>query len=62
MIVLPPTHKRPAGRPKKQRYKGVLETKTQVKCGSCNQKGHNKRSCKNEPVPKPTRKRKNIST
>ncbi|XP_062080821.1 uncharacterized protein LOC133785618 [Humulus lupulus] len=35
IIVLPPKHKRPAGRPKTQRYKSALEsnTKTQNKCG-----------------------------
>ncbi|XP_062073084.1 uncharacterized protein LOC133777474 [Humulus lupulus] len=52
IIVLPPKHKRPAGCPKAQRYKSALEskTKTQNKCGRCKQKGHNRQTCKNEPV------------
>ncbi|XP_060969765.1 uncharacterized protein LOC133036991 [Cannabis sativa] len=58
IVVLPPKHKRAAGRPKKQRYKNGLEAKAQVVCGQCRQRGHNKRSCKNDPVLKPPRKRK----
>ncbi|XP_060970004.1 uncharacterized protein LOC115713798 [Cannabis sativa] len=37
-IVLPPKHKRPVGRPKKDRYKNIIELQLQIKCGNCNQK------------------------
>ncbi|XP_060974578.1 uncharacterized protein LOC115696634 [Cannabis sativa] len=55
--VLPPIYKRPAGRPKKQRYKTALDKATQNKCARCLQKGHNRRTCKNDAV-EPKRKRK----
>ncbi|XP_060968629.1 uncharacterized protein LOC115713133 [Cannabis sativa] len=58
ITVHPPKYKRPAGRPKKDRYKGAMDTKTKVKCGKCNQKGHNRRSCKNEAILNPLKRRK----
>ena len=48
--VLPPCSKRPAGRPKKSRYKGFNEYKTKNVCGRCGVKGHNRRTCKNEQL------------
>ncbi|XP_060966965.1 uncharacterized protein LOC115720511 [Cannabis sativa] len=55
--VLPPKHKRPAGRPRKQRYKTAMEKATQNQCTQCLKRGHNRRTCKNEPL-EPSAKRK----
>ncbi|XP_016469392.1 uncharacterized protein LOC107791772 [Nicotiana tabacum] len=51
-VIMPPTGKRQAGRPQKQRYKlydEVNAKKYKVSCGNCGLEGHNKRSCKNAP-------------
>ncbi|KAJ9541248.1 hypothetical protein OSB04_027754 [Centaurea solstitialis] len=55
--VIPPTHHKPVGRPKKKRQKSIAEItegnklkrvgKT-VRCVKCNQEGHNKRTCKGQ--------------
>ncbi|KAM6546565.1 hypothetical protein CsatB_027303 [Cannabis sativa] len=55
--VLPPKHKRPAGRLRKQRYKTAMEKATQNQCTQCLKRGHNRRTCKNEPL-EPSAKRK----
>ncbi|XP_016185194.2 uncharacterized protein LOC107626811 [Arachis ipaensis] len=63
--VLPPTYRKPIGRPKKKRARGVDEQATrtglsregqQQKCSYCLCSGHNKRSCpkKRKVTPNPT--------
>ncbi|XP_062088805.1 uncharacterized protein LOC133795368 [Humulus lupulus] len=54
--VLPPLTKRPARRPKQTRYRAFSEYKVQNLCGRCGGKGHNRRTCKNEPVIKTSNK------
>lgn len=51
-LILPPSVKRPAGRPKVKRFKSSSETeKKAYMCGRCHKLGHhNKQTCK-EPVP-----------
>ncbi|KAJ9543410.1 hypothetical protein OSB04_023117 [Centaurea solstitialis] len=60
---LPPKPKKMPGRPKKKRKRAVHEASSHtgkiskvgvaMTCQICLQEGHNKRSCKREPVPKP---------
>ncbi|KAL2894180.1 Disease resistance protein RPP13 [Bienertia sinuspersici] len=50
-IIQPPSIKRSAGRPKKQRRRGRFEKKkgkrnSTLKCAKCKQVGHNTRTCK----------------
>ncbi|RYR31286.1 hypothetical protein Ahy_B01g056087 [Arachis hypogaea] len=63
--VLPPTYRKPIGRPKKKRARGADEQATrtglsregqQQKCSYCLCSGHNKRSCpkKHKVTPNPT--------
>ena len=59
-ILLPPLIRRMPGRPKKKRFIAPSENNSQVSrmgrimtCSNCQEKGHNKASCKKEPVPKP---------
>ena len=59
-LLLPPLIRRMPGRPKKKRFIAPSENNSQVSrrgrimtCTNCQQKGHNKASCKKEPVPKP---------
>jgi hypothetical protein len=52
VIVLPPNTRRPAGRPKKGRFKHAYEIRNQFRCGRCQEKGHNRRTCKNPIVKK----------
>ncbi|XP_074362129.1 uncharacterized protein LOC141702325 [Apium graveolens] len=53
MALYPPQGRVRVGRPKK-RYKASWETnakqREQVKCGSCNQYRHNRRTCLNPPL------------
>ncbi|KAH7835864.1 hypothetical protein Vadar_030635 [Vaccinium darrowii] len=52
--IMPPPLKRPSGRPKRGRKKGpnevketnVVRTHGTLKCGNCQQYGHNTRTCK----------------
>ncbi|XP_050222638.2 uncharacterized protein LOC126672724 [Mercurialis annua] len=47
--ILPPIGKIPAERPKKKRINGPLETINPSKCGRCDQRGHNRKTCRNLP-------------
>ncbi|XP_050208954.1 uncharacterized protein LOC126659644 [Mercurialis annua] len=47
--ILPPIGKIPAGRPKKRRINGPAETVNPSKCGRCDQRGHNRKTCRNLP-------------
>ncbi|GJT32521.1 hypothetical protein Tco_0922940 [Tanacetum coccineum] len=58
--LLPPIIRRMPGRPKKNIVKAPGESNTQVSrverqmtCSNCYEKGHNKRACDKDPVPKP---------
>ncbi|GJX46318.1 calcium/proton exchanger [Tanacetum coccineum] len=62
--LLPVQRKMP-GRPRKLRIKHVTKrgnvisrSGKQMTCQVCWQKGHNKKTCKNEPQPKPTKEKK----
>ncbi|GKA52061.1 60S ribosomal protein L34 [Tanacetum coccineum] len=62
---LPPVQRKMPGRPRKLRIKHVTERDNvisrsgrQMTCQVCWQKGHNKKTCKNEPQPKPTKEKK----
>ncbi|XP_058099681.1 uncharacterized protein LOC131244031 [Magnolia sinica] len=48
--IKPPGQKRPSGRPKKLRIPSRGEESKTLKCGRCNQSGHNRRTCK-FPIP-----------
>ncbi|XP_062089137.1 uncharacterized protein LOC133795697 [Humulus lupulus] len=50
-IVLPPKTRKPPGRPRRKRIRSRGEPKVQIKCGRCVQPGHNRKTCKNEPIP-----------
>ncbi|XP_062119223.1 uncharacterized protein LOC133832970 [Humulus lupulus] len=47
-IVLPPNARVKTGRPKKRRIRAVWETKKQNKCSRCDQRGHNRKTCRNK--------------
>ena len=63
---LPPLIRKMPGRPQKARRKSADESNsTQVSrvgrkmtCSNCWQQGHNKKTCKNDPQPKPTTEKK----
>ncbi|GJX40185.1 hypothetical protein Tco_0255175 [Tanacetum coccineum] len=62
---LPPVQRKMPGRPRKLRIKHVTERVNEVSrsgrmmtCQLCWQKGHSKKTCKNEPQPKPTKEKK----
>ncbi|KAL0560698.1 hypothetical protein IC582_001109 [Cucumis melo] len=44
--ILPPTFKRRAGRPRKQRILSIGEKKSHSRCIHCHRAGHNRRNCK----------------
>lgn len=46
-VVLPPIVRRRAGRPKKKRIPSAGEKRRQIKCGRCNENGHNRKRCRN---------------
>jgi hypothetical protein len=49
-IVYPPKHKRPRGRPRKQRILGYLEPgRKRHQCKKCKGFGHQARTCKEPP-------------
>ncbi|GKD82760.1 pentatricopeptide repeat-containing protein [Tanacetum coccineum] len=59
--ILGPLPKRRSGRPKKKRIRASHESQSTTKisrsglemtCHNCWQKGHNKKGCKNDPIPK----------
>ncbi|XP_062100818.1 protein FAR1-RELATED SEQUENCE 5-like [Humulus lupulus] len=52
IIVLPPKSRKPPGRPRRKRIRSRGEPKVQIKCGRCAQQGHNRKTCRNEPIPK----------
>ncbi|KAH7834908.1 hypothetical protein Vadar_020838 [Vaccinium darrowii] len=68
---LPPNVKKQAGRPKKLRKRGNDEPRdtttlkrrnTTTTCSQCGKLGHNKRSCKGQPIPrKQTARRSNLA-
>ncbi|XP_050936236.1 uncharacterized protein LOC127144368 [Cucumis melo] len=47
--ILPPTFKRRAGRPRKQRILSIGEKKSHSRCSHCHRAGHNRRNCKFPP-------------
>ncbi|XP_062075843.1 uncharacterized protein LOC133779968 [Humulus lupulus] len=51
-IVLPPKSRKPPGCPRRKRIRSRGEPKVQIKCGRCAQPGHNRKTCRNEPIPK----------
>ncbi|XP_062100383.1 uncharacterized protein LOC133806279 [Humulus lupulus] len=60
-IFLPPKSRKPPGRPRRKRIRSRGEPKVQIKCGRCAQPGHNRKTCRNEPIPKqrnPTKSKK----
>ncbi|XP_062118413.1 uncharacterized protein LOC133832038 [Humulus lupulus] len=60
-IVLPPKSRKPPDRPRRKRIRSRGEPKVQIKYGRCAQPGHNRKTCKNEPIPKqrnPTKSKK----
>ncbi|GJV47685.1 pentatricopeptide repeat-containing protein [Tanacetum coccineum] len=59
--ILGPLHKKMLGRPKKKKIRASHESQSNIKisrsglemtCHNCWQKGHNKKGCKNESIPK----------
>lgn len=71
LTVRPPIYKRPVGRPAKNRKRGpdspvrngrVTRGGTYIRCGECNQEGHNSRTCKAKPpTTNPAKKKKTVS-
>ncbi|XP_062119198.1 uncharacterized protein LOC133832941 [Humulus lupulus] len=60
-IVLPPKSRKPPGRLRRKRIRSRGEPKVQIKCGRYPQPGHNRKTCRNEPIPKqrnPTKSKK----
>ncbi|XP_062100230.1 uncharacterized protein LOC133806113 [Humulus lupulus] len=60
-IVLPPKSRKPPGRPRRKRIRSRGEPKVQIKCGRCAHPRHNRKTCRNEPIPKqrnPTKSKK----
>lgn len=64
--IQPPPYKRQPGRPRKARRKGLDELNIggrvskrgiTMSCSNCGETTHNKRSCKNPPKERPTRRR-----
>ena len=53
ICVKPPNSRRPAGRPEIGRYKHGSEIKIQNSCSRCQQKGHNRKTCKNPTILRP---------
>ncbi|XP_022895212.1 uncharacterized protein LOC111409391 [Olea europaea var. sylvestris] len=45
IVVLPSNQKRSCGRPTEKRFRFVVEDNITVKCGRCDESGHNHRTC-----------------
>ena len=58
ITVLPPKTTIPAGRPKKKRIRSRGENKITIKCGKCEQQGHNIKTCRNNAVDKANKHKK----
>ena len=54
ILVLPPKSRKPTGRPRKKRIKSHLEPTVNTKCRRCGQTGHNRRTCRNPPLERPS--------
>jgi hypothetical protein len=48
--IYPPVLRRQRGRPKSKRFRKGEHQRNPKKCSTCSQKGHDKRSCRNQPV------------
>jgi hypothetical protein len=55
--IHPPIVRRQRGRPKTKRYRKGDYQRRHKKCGTCSEKGHDKRTCRNQPVANGQRQR-----
>ncbi|XP_062104146.1 uncharacterized protein LOC133815306 [Humulus lupulus] len=61
IVVLPPKATIPAGRPRKKRIRSRGEPKVIITCGKCGQPGHNRKTCRNPPIDKANKQKKQKS-
>ncbi|XP_062088951.1 uncharacterized protein LOC133795520 [Humulus lupulus] len=61
IVVLPPKATIPAGRLRKKRIRSRGEPKVIITCGKCGQPGHNRKTCRNPPVDKTNKQKKQKS-
>ncbi|XP_062104286.1 uncharacterized protein LOC133815463 [Humulus lupulus] len=58
IVVLPPKATIPAGRPRKKRIRSKGEPKVIITCGKCGQPRHNRKTCRNPPIDKENKQKK----
>ncbi|XP_062081124.1 uncharacterized protein LOC133785925 [Humulus lupulus] len=61
IVVLPPKATIPAGRPRKKRIRSRGKPKVIITCGKCGQPGHNRKTCRNPPIDKANKQKKQKS-
>ncbi|XP_062081032.1 uncharacterized protein LOC133785833 [Humulus lupulus] len=61
IVVLPPKATITAGRPKNKRIRSRGEPKVIITCGKCGQPGHNRKTCRNPPIDKANKQKKQKS-